>query len=125
MSADILFVRKPAWAPKWVARLRGVLGKHDPLGTGDSVKATISELFPQTRWREEQAPLPLPGPAGSSVPWFGSGPPEFQLFAAPDGTVTVLFASRIAVHEIRMLERKLKAVAINMQGESVLGFIFR
>jgi hypothetical protein len=70
-------------------------------------------------------PFPLPGAAAGSEPWFGQGPPEIQLFAEQDGYVRHLFAGRIEPDEIRLLEKRLRVVAINMQVDGFIGMLFR
>ena len=124
MSADFLFVKRTPLLPKWLARLRGILGNSGVIGSTESLKAELSELFQHTRWRAETVPIPLPGDAAGSDPWFSSGPPELQFFAENDGSVRLLFASRIELKEIRLLEKKLRVVAINMQADGFREMLF-
>ncbi|HEY0683483.1 MAG TPA: hypothetical protein VGD45_14205 [Steroidobacter sp.] len=124
MSADILFVKRPPLLPKWLARLRGVLGNSGVIGSTESVKAELYELFPQTRWRLQTLPIPLPGAAAGADPWVSNGPPELQFFAENDGSVRLLFASRIEPEEIRRLEKRLRVVAINMQADGFREMLF-
>jgi hypothetical protein len=62
--------------------------------------------------------------AAAADPWFSHGPPELQVFSGSDGCVRQLFAGRIEPREIRLIERRLRVVSINMQADGFLGMLF-
>src|SRR3954471_19444971 len=102
-----MFVARSRLTPKWLARLRGVLSEPGVIGRAEELKSELSKIFPEANWRIQALPFRLPGVAAGSEPWVSYGPPELQLFSETTGCVRHLFAGRIELREIRLVEKRL------------------
>lgn len=88
------------------------------IGTADTLKASITSLFPSVRW--EYATVKTPG--GVPASWFGrSDQAEFHFIPEPDGEVRLLFMSRCERSEVAVVARSLELVAVDEQTMEVFG----
>lgn len=125
MSYDYLMFKKPAWAPRWLGRARALLGSHDPIGSVDAVRKVLDELFPQLAWTEQKLTgMPLPRPVKDGMVWCGGPHPQFQVGTDLDGTVRNFSMARAEAREIRLVEKKLGVVAVDLQRDGILGTVF-
>ena len=125
MSYDYLMFKKPVLLPKWIGRARALLGTHDSIGTVEELKKTLSELVPHISWREQKITgVRMPIPIKDDAAWFSGPHPEFQISAGLDGSVTNFNMARAEPNEIRLVEKKLGVVAVDLQRDGILGMIF-
>lgn len=102
MSYDYFFFRKRASDEKLT--LENLERNVESIGSVDSVKAAITELFPATQWSEFKDA------------WFGvCGPPDFLVSADPDGGLISFKASRIERGEVEMLAAKMDLIVFDPQ----------
>lgn len=102
------------------------------MGTPEELMKRISAIFPKTRWQQSdlsgQRAIQMIAAQGLMDPnapnWSGLGGPEFSLAADVDGQVKHLQASHIERREVRLLERRLGMVSLDLQRDSVLGMLF-
>ena len=89
------------------------------LGPPESLKATLSSLFPSLQWRFSNGKL-QDGTVGAS--WFGyQGPPEFHLMVEPSGEVRVISMSYCERTEVEQVARALGLVVFDLQSTEVFG----
>lgn len=125
MSYDYYLWKKPPLCPKWIGRIRAMLGRSGTIGHDAAIQEQLAALFPQLRWETVELKVRLPGPPRKATLLCAGPAPEFRLDAAPDGQVTSFVMSRAERAEVRRVEKKLGVVAMDMQAEGFLGMIFR
>lgn len=134
MSYDYLMFHRPPWHPRWLARVKMFTSRDGwrGMGTPEELMKRISAIFPGTSWRKTDLSgvralqmVAIKGSIDPNAPsWSGLGGPEFSWSADVDGQVKHMQASRIEPREVRLLERRLGMVSLDLQRDGFLGMIF-
>jgi hypothetical protein len=125
MSYDYYMFRKPRWYPRWIGRARALIGKSGIIATDEEIKRALEPLFPQLIWDKIDLKINVNVVPRRETVIVAGPAPEFQIDAAPNGDVTSFVMRRAERREIRIVERALGVVAMDMQGDGVFGMLFR
>lgn len=125
MSYDYYMFRKPRWCPRWIGRARALMGTSGVIGTDEAIKEKLSALFPHLVWKTTEVKINVSTNPRKNTVIFAHPAPEFQIDAAPNGETTSFVMSRAERREIRLVERELGVVALDMQSNGILGMLFR
>ncbi len=86
------------------------------IGALDTIKRTISQLFPSVQWRQ----VHTQSNALALSSWFGlQGPPEFHLMADADQNVKIFNMSYCQRAEVVMVLQALGLVALDLQSSEL------
>jgi hypothetical protein len=92
---------------------------NETIGVVDTVKSSITTLFPSVRWEQSTANS---ADSSGQLSWFGRlGPPEFHFLPEPNGTVRLLFMSHCERAEVERVARSLGLVAVDEQTMEIFG----
>ena len=124
MSQEFLLIRKRRFIPDVICRVLLFVGvKPLSLGTVESVKEKVSEIFPHISWEcrvNAQSPSNEDSASITEMDmktWMGLGLPEFMVIPDEEDIcrVSTLWVSNVDRPELRLLEKRLRLVSFDMQ----------